>query len=148
MAKSKETAAPQSDNTAPVQPPFLAAPAGEHLASHFWQAQEGILKETEDLMTKWFKRRHDATRSALETCTGAAAATGAREEDAFGGERSEELPTGRNHDRFVRVAIDLDGDVARADQPGACEQNHHNQKQHGHGEHHNANHDRRVEHRF
>ena len=75
MAKSKKTAAPQSDHTAPFQPPFLANSAGEHLASHFWQAQESILKETEGFMKNWFNRRHDATRSALETCANAEAAT-------------------------------------------------------------------------
>ncbi|MCV2892084.1 hypothetical protein [Lentibacter sp. XHP0401] len=75
MARTKKTPATQTDGIAAFQAPFLAAPAGEHLALHFWQAQEGILKETEEFMTKWFKRRHNATRSALETCADAEAAT-------------------------------------------------------------------------
>ncbi|MGB3247077.1 MAG: hypothetical protein WBB25_21295 [Sulfitobacter sp.] len=75
MTESKKTPASQTIGTSAFQAPFLAAPAGEHLAMHFWQAQESILKETEEFMTKWFKRRHDATRTALETCADTETAT-------------------------------------------------------------------------
>lgn len=33
----------------------------------FWKAQDGILEEAEAYSRAWFERRHDATKSALET---------------------------------------------------------------------------------
>jgi len=33
----------------------------------FWKAQDGILKETEAFSKAWFKRRHEAATTALET---------------------------------------------------------------------------------
>lgn len=33
----------------------------------FWKAQDGILREIEDFSQAWFKRRHEAAQSALDT---------------------------------------------------------------------------------
>jgi len=68
MAKSNKTPNRQTNGLAVFQAHFLATPAGEHLALHFWQAQEGILKETEEFMKSWFQRRHEAAHTALRAC--------------------------------------------------------------------------------
>lgn len=33
---------------------------------HFWRAQDGVLEEAEAFAQAWFRRRHEAARSALE----------------------------------------------------------------------------------
>ena len=35
-------------------------------STHYWQAQDRFLTEFEKFSTAWFKRRHEATQSALE----------------------------------------------------------------------------------
>ena len=42
-------------------------PAMTPQMEQFWKTQEGILDDVEDFSRAWFARRHEATRSALET---------------------------------------------------------------------------------
>lgn len=34
--------------------------------AHFWRMQDEMLKEAETFLSNWFKRRHEATRTALQ----------------------------------------------------------------------------------
>ena len=45
---------------------FTANPAIGPQSQHFWQVQDRFLEEVEKFSSAWFKRRHDATQSALE----------------------------------------------------------------------------------
>ena len=46
---------------------FAAAiPAAGSQSAHFWKAQDTVLKECEAFSEAWFKRRHEATQSALD----------------------------------------------------------------------------------
>lgn len=45
---------------------FAAAPLAGSQSAHFWQAQDKILNEVETYSSAWFKRRHDATRTAMD----------------------------------------------------------------------------------
>lgn len=49
-----------------AQAALAAAPIMGTQSRHFWEAQEAFLKEFETFASAWFKRRHVATRSALE----------------------------------------------------------------------------------
>lgn len=59
-----EDAAEDAINRAQVL--FTANPALGPQSTHFWQAQDRMLEEVEKFSAAWFKRRHDATRSAIE----------------------------------------------------------------------------------
>ncbi len=43
-----------------------AIPAAGSQGAHFWKAQDTVLKECEAFSEAWFKRRHEATQSALD----------------------------------------------------------------------------------
>ncbi|OAN76429.1 hypothetical protein A8B78_02790 [Jannaschia sp. EhC01] len=49
-----------------AQAALAAAPMMGAQSARFWQAQDQFLKEFETFSAAWFKRRHVATRSALE----------------------------------------------------------------------------------
>lgn len=45
---------------------MVTNPALGPQAQHFWQAQDKMLQEAEKFSSAWFKRRHEATQSALQ----------------------------------------------------------------------------------
>ena len=49
-----------------AQTAFAANPMFGRQARHFWQAQDRVLEEVEKFSSAWFKRRHEATRTAIE----------------------------------------------------------------------------------
>ncbi|MEP2922136.1 hypothetical protein [Sulfitobacter sp.] len=51
-----------------AQAAMAAAPVMGHQSKHFWQVQDNTLSELEEFSKSWFKRRHAATQSALESC--------------------------------------------------------------------------------
>jgi hypothetical protein len=46
---------------------LTALPTGGAQSTHFWKAQDTFLTEFEAFSSAWFKRRHTATRTAIET---------------------------------------------------------------------------------
>lgn len=50
-----------------IQKMMSLSPAFGPQSMHFWKAQDQYLQEAEKFSTAWFKRRHDATQTALET---------------------------------------------------------------------------------
>jgi len=71
MAKSdRPTAESPTGNAAnAAQALFVSTPAFAPQSRHFWQAQDHVLQEVERFSSAWFKRRHDATRAALEVAS-------------------------------------------------------------------------------
>lgn len=67
---TKSTKATESDATksafTDIQRMMALNPVIGPQSAHFWEAQDRFLKEAERFSSAWFKRRHDATRSALE----------------------------------------------------------------------------------
>lgn len=49
-----------------MQPPMTGNPAFGAQIEQFWDAQEKMLEETEAFAQHWFKRRHEAVRTALQ----------------------------------------------------------------------------------
>lgn len=45
---------------------FSLNPAYAPTATHLWKAQERVMKEVEAFSSAWFRRRHEATQSALD----------------------------------------------------------------------------------
>lgn len=52
-----------------TQAMFTANPLMGPQAQHFWKVQDQFLKEAESFTSAWFKRRHDATRSAMDAAS-------------------------------------------------------------------------------
>ncbi|MCL3882943.1 hypothetical protein [Marivita sp. GX14005] len=50
---------------------FSMNPAYAPQVTHFWEAQDLMLKEAEKFASSWFERRHEATQSALKAATDA-----------------------------------------------------------------------------
>ena len=46
---------------------LTAMPTAGAQSTHFWKAQDTFLSEFEEFSSAWFKRRHTATRTAIET---------------------------------------------------------------------------------
>lgn len=59
-----------------MQQAISANPLFSSQAKHFWQAQEQMLDATEAYTRNWFERRHEATRTAMETMRSALNADG------------------------------------------------------------------------
>lgn len=66
MADEMETFPSIQNMMKSAQAAMAAAPIMGTQSTHFWEAQDQFLKEFETFATAWFKRRHVATRSALE----------------------------------------------------------------------------------
>lgn len=65
MASEKNTLA--TDLMEQARGMMAANPLISPQMEQFWKAQDGILEEAEAYSKAWFGRRHEATRSALET---------------------------------------------------------------------------------
>ncbi len=48
---------------------LVANPVLGPQSSHFWQAQDRFLDEAQEFTTAWFRRRHDATQSAIDAAS-------------------------------------------------------------------------------
>jgi hypothetical protein len=67
MANSNDMTSGIFEALKTAQAGFATGPIFGSQGMHFWQAQDQFLKEAEKFSSTWFKRRHDATRAALET---------------------------------------------------------------------------------
>jgi len=67
MPKSSKTMNAMENMTKSAQSMFNAMPAAGTQGAHFWQAQDMILNEFEKFTFAWFRRRHEGTRTAIET---------------------------------------------------------------------------------
>lgn len=68
MAKSDNSTLHSASDDAlnAAQVLFTMNPALGPQTRHFWQAQDRFLQEAEKFSSAWFRRRHDATRAALD----------------------------------------------------------------------------------
>lgn len=66
MAKSDTPQGGILDSMKTAQTALAANPMFGPQARHFWQAQDRMLEEVEKFSSAWFKRRHEATRTAIE----------------------------------------------------------------------------------
>lgn len=67
MPNNDKTMSDMQEMTKSALAMFTAMPGAGTQSTHFWQAQDTILNEFEKFSTAWFKRRHEATRAAIET---------------------------------------------------------------------------------
>lgn len=65
MAKSDTSLNEMLEPIKSVTAMFATNPALGPQAQNFWQAQDRMLAEAEKLSSAWFKRRHEATQSAM-----------------------------------------------------------------------------------
>lgn len=66
MAKSDTSKDGFVDSMKTAQAVFAANPVFGPQTQHFWQAQGRMLEEAEKFSSAWFKRRHEATKTAIE----------------------------------------------------------------------------------
>ena len=66
MAKSDTSKDSIADSMKAV---FAANPMFGPQTQHFWRAQGRMLEEAEKFSSAWFKRRHEATKTAIEAST-------------------------------------------------------------------------------
>lgn len=67
MSNLNKTMTDMQEMMKSAQAMFAVGPAAGSQSAHFWQAQDMILSEFETLSSAWFKRRHEGTRTAMET---------------------------------------------------------------------------------
>ena len=66
MSKSDTSKGGFLDSMRAAQIVFAANPMFGPQTRHFWNAQDRILEEAEKFSSAWFKRRHEATKAAVE----------------------------------------------------------------------------------